>query len=71
MVVGQVVHGDSRGDLPSDVTPQVLRHTRVTWWVEAGLPIEEVANAAGMTIEMVEHLYRHRSPDFQKRAAEA
>lgn len=57
--------------LPRDFTPHVLRHTRVTWWVEAGLPIEEVANAAGMTIEMVERVYWHRSPNFQKRAAEA
>ncbi|WP_152662663.1 tyrosine-type recombinase/integrase [Devosia soli] len=52
-------------------TPHILRHTRVTWWVEAGLPIEEVADAAGMTTEMVEKVYWHRSPHFQKRAAEA
>ncbi len=57
--------------LPTRYTPHILRHTRVTWWVEAGLPIEEVADAAGMTIEMVENVYWHRSPHFQKRAAEA
>lgn len=57
--------------LPARYTPHILRHTRVTWWVEAGLPIEEVANAAGMTTQMVEEVYWHRSPLFQKRAAEA
>jgi integrase len=57
--------------LPARYTPHILRHTRVTWWVEAGLPIEEVADAAGMTVEMVEKVYWHRSPNFQKRAAEA
>ena len=35
------------------------------------MPIEEVADAAGMTIEMVENVCWHRSPLFQKRAAEA
>ena len=57
--------------LPRGYTPHILRHTRVTWWVEAGLPIEEVATAAGMTVQMVEQVYWHRSPHFQKRAAEA
>ncbi len=57
--------------LPARYTPHILRHTRVTWWVEAGLPIEEVAAAAGMTVQMVENVYWHRSPHFQKRAAEA
>lgn len=57
--------------LPRTFTPHILRHTRVTWWVEAGLPIEEVAAAAGMTVQMVEDVYWHRSPNFQKRAADA
>jgi len=57
--------------LPRHYTPHILRHTRVTWWVEAGLSLEEVADAAGMTTQMVEEVYWHRSPHFQKRAAEA
>lgn len=57
--------------LGSHVTPHVLRHTRVTWWVQAGLSLEEVADAASMTVQMVEDVYWHHSPDFQKRAAEA
>jgi integrase len=57
--------------LGSHVTPHILRHTRVTWWVQAGLTLEEVADAASMTVQMVEEVYWHHSPDFQKRAAEA
>lgn len=56
--------------LPTRYTPHILRHTRVTWLVEAGLEITEVAAAAGMSAEMVEKVYWHRSPHFQARAAE-
>lgn len=57
--------------LGREVTPHILRHTRVTWWVQAGLSLEEVADAASMTVQMVEDVYWHHSPDFQKRAAQA
>lgn len=57
--------------LPARYTPHILRHTRVTWWVESGLSLEEVADAAGMSVQMVEEVYWHRSPLFQVRAAEA
>lgn len=56
--------------LPLRYTPHILRHTRVTWWVEEGRTIEEVADAAGMTTQMVEEVYWHRSPHFQKWVAE-
>jgi integrase len=57
--------------LPAEYTPHILRHMRVTWWVQAGLRLEEVAEAAGMSRDMVETTYWHHSPLFQKRAAEA
>lgn len=57
--------------LPATYTPHILRHMRVTWLVQAGLSLEEVAEAAGMTVETVESTYWHHSPHFQKRAAEA
>ena len=59
------------GGLGKEVTPHILRHTRVTWWVQSGLSLEEVADAASMTVQMVEDVYWHHSPHFQKRAAEA
>jgi integrase len=52
-------------DQPRHLTPHVLRHTRV----KAGWPGEEVADAAGITIETVDKVYWHRNPHFQKRAA--
>ncbi len=57
--------------LGNHVVPHILRHTRVTWWVQAGLTVEEVADAASMTVQMVEDVYWHHSPHFQERAARA
>lgn len=57
--------------LGAHVVPHILRHTRVTWWVQAGLTLEEVADAASMTVQMVEDVYWHHSPQFQERAARA
>ncbi|CAN7221094.1 hypothetical protein LJR016_000680 [Devosia sp. LjRoot16] len=56
--------------LPLRYTPHTLRHTRITWWVEKGRTIKEVADAAGMTTQMVEEVYWHCSPHFQKWVAE-
>jgi len=75
-------HGDQVGKLRrsfpaaakaaglKDVTPHTLRHTRATWLVQDGVPLWEVAGALGMTVEMLERVYGHHSPDFQARAAE-
>lgn len=57
--------------LNPDVTPHVLRHTRATLLMHAGTPIHEVAASLGMTVQMLEEVYGHTHPDFQKRAAEA
>jgi integrase len=57
--------------LGPDVTPHVLRHTRATWLMQAGVDIWEAAGSLGMTVEMLEAVYGHHHPDFQKRAAEA
>jgi integrase len=56
--------------LDTDVTPHVLRHTRATWLMQAGVDRWEVAGHLGMSIEMIEQAYGHHHPDFQKRAAE-
>ena len=55
--------------LGTDVTPHVLRHTRVTWLLQEGIPIFEVAGSVGMSPHTVEKVYGHHSPDFQSRAA--
>lgn len=52
------------------ITPHVLRHTRATWIMQAGVPIWEAAGHLGMTPTVLEKVYGKHSPDFQKRAAE-
>ena len=57
--------------LGNDVTPHVLRHTCVTWLLQAGVPTFEVAGFVGMSEETVRRVYGHHSSDFQEGAANA
>ncbi|KAF0138415.1 MAG: integrase [Rhodospirillaceae bacterium] len=45
------------------VYSHLLRHTVVTWLVQAGVPRWEVAGWVGMSVEMIERVYGHHSPD--------
>lgn len=60
----------SLSGLGSDVTPHVLRHTRATWMMQSGVDPWQAAGALGMTIQMLERVYGHHHPDWQKQAAE-
>jgi integrase len=51
--------------LGKEVTPHTLRHTAVTWQMQAGVSAWEVAGWAGMTVETVDKTYGHHSPAFQ------
>lgn len=55
--------------LGPDVTPHTLRHTCTTWLIQRGVPIAEVAGFVGLSIEMVDRVYGHHSPDHQSKAA--
>lgn len=59
----------TRAGLEPDVTPHVLRHTCCTWMMQRGVPVAEAAGFVGMSIEMVDRVYGHHSPDHQERAA--
>lgn len=59
----------SHAGLDEEVTPHVLRHTRVTWLLQEGVAIFEVAGSVGMSPETVERVYGHHHPDFQSQAA--
>jgi integrase len=59
-----------RADLPG-VTPHMLRHTAVTWMVQAGVPMAMVAAYAAMSQQMVERVYGHHSPEWMQLAARA
>jgi integrase len=60
-----------RAGLGAEVTPHVLRHTAITWMVQAGVPLWEVAGLAGFTVALIESTYGHQSPDHLRRAAGA
>jgi integrase len=53
------------------VTPHVFRHTAVTWMMQAGVPVPMVASYAKMSVQMVEKVYGHHSPEWMAQAARA
>jgi integrase len=72
--VDSVKHGfraaAQRAEL-TGVTPHTLRHTAVTWMMQAGVPVWEAAGFAGMTVQMVQDVYGHHHPDHLAGAARA
>ncbi|MFH6786601.1 tyrosine-type recombinase/integrase [Methylobacterium sp. MA0201] len=52
-------------------TPHILRHTRATLMLRAGVPPHEVGEYLGMTVKMVHDVYGHTHAEYQKRAAAA
>jgi integrase len=57
--------------LSEDVTPHTLRHTAATWLMQAGVETWQAAGFLGMTVEMLERVYGHHHPAYQKQAADA
>jgi integrase len=54
------------------VTPHVLRHTAATWMVEAGIPIEQVAQMLGHRDPRVTwRIYAKHAPDYLREAVNA
>ncbi|RWG02539.1 site-specific integrase [Mesorhizobium sp.] len=56
--------------LDDAVKPHVLRHTRATWMMQAGIDKWQAAGALGMSLQMLEENYGHHHPDWQREAAE-
>lgn len=56
--------------LEGDVTPHILRHTRATWMMQGGVDPWQAAGFLGMSLKMLEDVYGHHHPDWQKEAAE-
>jgi integrase len=52
-----------------DVTPHTLRHTRATWLMIEKVNFWEAAGHLGMSVEMLQRVYGHHHPDWQKEAA--
>lgn len=56
--------------LSADVTPHILKHTAITWAMQAGVSKEDAASFFATTVETIERTYWHHHPDFQRDAAE-
>ncbi len=48
-----------------------LRHTAVTWEMQAGVDIRELVGYVGMTVEMIERRYGHHSSSHMEGARAA
>lgn len=51
--------------LDAKATPHILRHTCVTWMLQAGISTWEVAGFVGMSEDTVRQVYGHHCPDHQ------
>jgi integrase len=52
------------------ITPHILRHTAATWAMQSGCDIWAAAGWLGMSPEVLERVYGHHHPDFQREVAE-
>lgn len=57
--------------LGSDVTPHTLKHTSITWLLQDGVPIWEVAGFSGTSEETIRNTYGHHAPDHMPKAKRA
>lgn len=53
------------------VTPHVLRHTAVSWMMQAGVSPEMIGKFVGMSAQMVRQVYGHLAPEHLKDAVES
>ncbi|PTW99057.1 tyrosine-type recombinase/integrase [Pararhodobacter aggregans] len=53
------------------VTPHTLRHTAITWAMQAGADIWETAGFFGVSIETMMRTYAHHHPDHQQTTVRA
>ena len=54
-----------------NVTPHILRHTAVTWTMQAGADPYAAADFFGMSLEILQRVYGHHHPDHQRAVGEA
>lgn len=58
-------------DLPLHITPHVLKHTCATWMMEEGVSIWDAAQYLCTSVQTIEKVYAHHSPDAHERALRA
>ncbi|MEM6381127.1 MAG: site-specific integrase [Pseudomonadota bacterium] len=57
--------------LGPDVTPHVLRHTAITWAMREGMRPWKAAGYFGLSVDMIDRVYGHHSPDGNAETGEA
>jgi integrase len=67
---GKVLKVAGLDDREGKVTPHVMRHSRATWLMQAGIDPWEAAGHLGMNVQTLIKHYGHHHPNFQSRAAE-
>lgn len=55
--------------ISDDHVKYCLKHTAATWLMQRGVDPWEAAGYLGISVEMLERVYGHHHPDFQKNAA--
>lgn len=74
-LIERVRHGFEEARVAAEirdkVTPHVLKHTYITWALQKGVDIREVAAFTGTSEETIRRYYEHHSPDFMVQAANA
>ncbi len=55
----------------SKVTPHTLKHTAITWALQRGAKSWDVAGMFSTSIQTIESVYGHHSPDWQSSAVDA
>jgi integrase len=56
--------------LGPDVIPHALRHTGVTWGMQAGMDLWDASGYFGMTVQVLTEVYGHHHPDHLRDAAD-
>lgn len=57
-------------EIDRHITPHICRHTAATWAMQSGADIWAAAGWLGMSPEVLERVYGHHHPDFQRDVAD-
>ena len=76
---GQIIQRQATGfeaarrlaQLGPEVTPHALKHTCITWMLQKGVPVWEVAGFTGTSEAMIRQRYGHHCPDHMENARKA
>ncbi|MGA0546960.1 site-specific integrase [Brevundimonas sp. VNH65] len=60
-----------RAMLGDDITPHTLKHTAITWMLQKGVAIWEVAGFSSTSSKLIERRYGHHCPDHMENARNA